>query len=58
MLDAIRQVADTLVEERHQRVDRTVFSGYETWFESRADDMCTIFGNASAARNPFVVIVH
>ena len=35
MFGAIRQVADTLVGKRLQRIDRAGHSGYETWLESR-----------------------
>ena len=39
MLSAIRQVADTLVAKRLQRIDRAGLSGYDTWLESRITSM-------------------
>ena len=40
MLGAIRQVADTLVGKRLQRIDRAGLSGYATWRESRITSVC------------------
>ena len=52
MLDAIRQVADTVAEDRWSEAQ------WDTGKSLKSCSLCTVVGNVSAARNPCLMIAH